>query len=85
MHSLKQPKFGNWGPEGTKLPWMSGHGAPGGQTRRKQFELFLSTNRASTFVGLRRNSEEFEVGNGKNYLHPPKSPVFFTKSIKCWS
>ena len=22
-----------------------------------------------------RNSEEFEVGNGKNYLHSPKIPI----------
>ena len=30
-----------------------------------------------------RNSEEFEVGNGKkNYLHPQKSPVFFARSVK---
>ena len=29
-----------------------------------------------------RNSEEFEVGNGKNYLHPKKSPVFFSRSVK---
>ena len=28
-----------------------------------------------------RNSEEFEVGNGKNYLHPKKSPVFFSRSV----
>ena len=29
-----------------------------------------------------RNSEEFEVGNGKNYLHRKKSPVFFSRSVK---
>ena len=29
-----------------------------------------------------RNSEEFEVGNGKNYLHPKKSPIFFSRSVK---
>ena len=25
--------------------------------------------------------EEFEVGNGKNYLHPRKSPVLFARSV----
>ena len=29
-----------------------------------------------------RNSEEFEVGNRKNYLHPRKSPIFFSRSVK---
>ena len=29
--------------------------------------------------------EEFEVGNGKNYLHPRKSPAFFSRSEKIWS
>ena len=29
-----------------------------------------------------QNSEEFEVGNGKNYLHPKKSLVFFSRSVK---
>ena len=28
-----------------------------------------------------RNSEEFEVGNGKNYLHPTKSTTIFTRSV----
>ena len=29
-----------------------------------------------------RNFEEFEVGNGKNYIHSKKSPVFFNQSVK---
>ena len=28
-----------------------------------------------------RNSQEFEVGNGKNYLHP-KNPSIFSRSVK---
>ena len=30
-----------------------------------------------------QKSEELEVGNGKNYLHP-KSPIFFNRSVKMW-
>ena len=29
-----------------------------------------------------QKSEEFEVGNGKYYQHPKKSPIFFSRSVK---
>ena len=42
----------------------------------------MFSRHTGTLVRSIRKSEEFEVGNGKNYLHPTKSPVFFTRSVK---
>ena len=50
-------------------------------------DLALFSRHTRTLVGkfarfTDLNFEEFEVGNGKNYLHPQKSPIFFSRSVK---
>ena len=49
-------------------------------------DLALFSRPTGTLVGnIARvtdpNSEEFEVSNGKNYLHPDKSPEFLPRSV----
>ena len=52
----------------------------------KQVTAFSTHTQRPLSVNLAKlpiqKSEEFEVGNGKNYRHPKKSPIFLRRSVK---
>ena len=52
----------------------------------KQVTAFSTHTQRPLSVNLAKfptqNSPEFEVGNGKNYRHPKKSPIFYSRSVK---
>ena len=47
--------MGNWGPEETKLPWMSGHGAPGGADKEKTGRFVFEYEPGEYFWRLQMN------------------------------
>ena len=61
---------------------LQGVAFTGVQVLRQKRLILLHEERVYLPESPIRNSEEFEVGNGKNSLHPPKSPIFVSRSVK---